>query len=51
MKRVLAFILIWTFLVVTGTIVSANSQTRHGHRSQLTELSNQHNGGKVNVIR
>jgi hypothetical protein len=51
MKRVLAFILIWTFLVVTGTIVSANSQTRHRHRSQLTELSNRTNGGKLNVIR
>ena len=41
MKRLLAFILIWTFLVVTGTIVSANSQTRHRHISELTELNNQ----------
>jgi hypothetical protein len=28
MKRLFAFLLIWTLLVVTGTIVSANSQTR-----------------------
>lgn len=28
MKRVLVFILIWGLLVVTGSIVSANSQTR-----------------------
>lgn len=28
MKRLLAFILIWGLLVVTGTLVSANSQTR-----------------------
>ena len=51
MKRFLAFLLIWTFLVVTGTIVSANSQTRHRHRSQLTQLSNQTTEAKVNVIR
>jgi len=29
MKHVLAFILIWSFLVVTGSILAANSQTRH----------------------
>ena len=50
MKRVLAFILIWTFLVVTGTIVSANSQTRQRHTSQLTELTNQQRR-QGNVIR
>jgi len=27
MKHVLAFILIWSFLVVTGSILAANSQT------------------------
>lgn len=28
MKRLLALILVWTLLVVTGTLVSANGQTR-----------------------
>ena len=42
MKRVLAFILIWTFLVVTGTIVSANSQTRRSTTSS-SSLTNQVN--------
>jgi len=51
MKRLLAFLLIWTFLVITGTIVSANSQTRHRYSSQLTELSNQTTEAKDNVIR
>lgn len=27
MKQVLVFILIWSFLVVTGSILAANSQT------------------------
>ena len=35
MKRLLAFILILSFLVVTGTFVSANSQTRRRHRSKF----------------
>ncbi|HEY2963086.1 MAG TPA: hypothetical protein VGJ37_11760 [Pyrinomonadaceae bacterium] len=35
MKRLLAFILILSFLVVTGTLVSANSQTRHRHKSKF----------------
>jgi len=35
MKRVLVFIVIWSLLVVTGSIVSANSQTRHRHRSKF----------------
>jgi hypothetical protein len=29
MKRLLVLILVWTLLVVTGTIVSADGQTRH----------------------
>jgi hypothetical protein len=29
MKRLLALILVWTLLVITGTIVSADGQTRH----------------------
>lgn len=28
MKRLLIFILIWTFLVLTGTVLSADGQTR-----------------------
>ena len=28
MKRVLFFILVWSFLVVTGTLVSADGRTR-----------------------
>lgn len=28
MKRLLVLILVWTLLVVTGTLVSANGQTR-----------------------
>ena len=39
MKRLLVFILIWGLLVVTGTIVSANSQTRHRERRQATSSS------------
>jgi hypothetical protein len=35
MKRLLAFIIIWSLLVLTGSIVSANSQTRHRHRSKF----------------
>jgi len=35
MKRLLAFLIIWSLLVVTGSIVSANSQTRHRHRSKF----------------
>jgi hypothetical protein len=34
MKRLLAFLIIWSLLVVTGSIVSANSQTRR-HRSKF----------------
>jgi hypothetical protein len=34
MKRLLAFLLIWSLLVITGTIVSANGQTRR-HRSKF----------------
>jgi len=34
-KRLLAFILILSFLVFTGTLVSANSQTRHRHKSKF----------------
>lgn len=34
MKRLLAFILVWTLLVLTGTLVSANGQTRR-HRSKF----------------
>src|SRR5215216_155039 len=29
MKRLLALILVWTLLVITGTLVSADGQTRH----------------------
>lgn len=36
MKRLLVFILILSFLVFTGTLVSANSQTRHyRHKSKF----------------
>jgi len=51
MKRLLAFILIWGLLVVTGTLVSANSQTRrHTLTDQLksagfTQLIRTNNGG------
>lgn len=34
MKRLLALILVWTLLVITGTIVSADGQTRR-HRSKF----------------
>ena len=34
MKRLLVLILVWTLLVVTGTIVSADGQTRHRHKSK-----------------
>jgi hypothetical protein len=29
MKRLLALILVWTLLVITGTLVSADGKTRH----------------------
>jgi len=35
MKRLLALILVWTLLVVTGTIVSADGQTRHRKKSKF----------------
>jgi hypothetical protein len=56
MKQVLVFILIWSFLVVTGSILAANSQTRHHYlKDQLNsaglQQNDSNNGGKVNVIR
>ena len=35
MKRLLALILVWVLLVITGTIVSADGQTRRRHRSKF----------------
>lgn len=35
MKRLLALILVWTLLVITGTIVSADGQTRRRHKSKF----------------
>ena len=35
MKRLLALILVWALLVITGTIVSADGQTRHRHKSKF----------------
>src|SRR6185295_9965830 len=35
MKRLIVLILVWTLLVVTGTIVSADGQTRHRHKSEF----------------
>ena len=35
MKRLVVLILVWTLLVVTGTIVSADGQTRHRHKSKF----------------
>lgn len=34
-KRLLIFILVLSLLVVTGTLVSADGQTRHRHRSKF----------------
>jgi hypothetical protein len=34
MKRLLALVLVWTLLVITGTLVSADGQTRQ-HKSTL----------------
>ena len=33
MKRLLIFILLWSFLVLTGTVLSADGQTRTGART------------------
>jgi len=46
MKRLLALILVWTLLVITGTIVSAEGQTRSPHKSErvasvITNVTNQ----------
>ena len=50
MKRLLAFILIWGLLVVTGSIVSANSQSRADKinlRVRISEKTDRtNNGGK-----
>jgi len=35
MKRLIVLILVWTLLVVTGTIVSADGQTRRRHKSKF----------------
>ena len=35
MKRLLALILVWTLLVVTGTLVSADGQERRRHKSKF----------------
>lgn len=35
MKRLLVLILVWTLLVVTGTLVSANGQTRIKESNQV----------------
>ncbi len=45
MKRLLVLILVWTLLVVTGTIVSADGQTRRRHKqtrvaSVITDVTN-----------
>jgi hypothetical protein len=34
MKRLLALVLVWTLLVITGTLVSADGQTRR-HKSKV----------------
>jgi len=34
MKRLLALVLVWTLLVITGTLVSADGQTRQ-HKSEF----------------
>jgi hypothetical protein len=47
MKRLLVLILVWTLLVVTGTIVSADGQTRR-HKSQLLNLDKQYRITEVN---
>lgn len=39
MKRLLVLILVWTLLVVTGTLVSANGQTRY--KESNNAISNQ----------
>ena len=36
MKRLLALILVWTLLVITGTLVSADGKTR-----DVTDINNQ----------
>lgn len=41
MKRLLVLILVWTLLVVTGTIVSADGQTRHRHKRHAPLQSSQ----------
>jgi hypothetical protein len=33
MKRLLALLIVWTLLVITGTIVSADGHTRRRHKA------------------
>jgi hypothetical protein len=46
MKRFLVLVLVWTLLVITGTIVSAEGQTRSPHKTErvasvITNVTNQ----------
>lgn len=50
MKRLLALILVWTLLVITGTLVSADGKTRdvtdvNNHQSSIKNLDNVSNNG------
>ncbi|HKY42455.1 MAG TPA: hypothetical protein VJM50_05135 [Pyrinomonadaceae bacterium] len=40
MKRLLVLILVWTLLVVTGTLVSANGQARVNDSKNLISYQN-----------
>lgn len=60
MKRLLVLLLVWTLLVVTGTLVSANGRTRIKDQSKLSAINLQliiptncieHNGGISDGIR
>ena len=52
MKRLLVLILVWTLLVVTGTLVSANGQARVNDSKNLISYQNVSNITEAtNVIR
>ena len=52
MKRLLVLILVWTLLVVTGTLVSANGQARVNGSKNLISYQNVLNITEAtNVIR
>ena len=50
MKRLLVLILVWTLLVVTGTLVSANGQVRVNESNNVISNQNVLNATEANNV-